>query len=149
MLEKIEAQISKIANLHFASSKSGVLQQSGVSKQLDMSLLEGVMREYGNILIDFYNEVLIKVSQLLLLPPVEVEGYTDFKTSDLDQTIATIQTIATLTDFPPTAKGAIYRKLIEDLDVVLSPEDMDKLNIEIAGIEPFQPPTPPANSFPK
>lgn len=148
MLDKIEQQISKIANLHFASGKTGALQQSGVSKQLDQSLLEGVMLEYGSVLIDFYNSVLAKVSELILLPPVEVGGLSDFKTNDINDTINTITAISTLVDFPPTAKGAIYQKLIEDLDMTIEDSDRLKIDTEIAGIQPFQPPTPTVSSFP-
>ena len=74
MLDKIEQQIKVVANLHFASSSKGTLQQSGLSKQMDMSLLTGIMHEYGLVVLDSYNALLAQVARILSIDPVIVHG---------------------------------------------------------------------------
>jgi hypothetical protein len=123
MLDKIESQIKAIANLHFASGSTGVLQQSGMSKKLDMGLLGGIMKEYGVVVLDTYNALLSVVARLLSIDPVTVGGLSDYQEKDLDSTLAAIAAVVPLADFPAVAKQSLYRKLIEDSDIVLSEED--------------------------
>ena len=131
MLDKIEAQISKIANLSFISGKKQALEQSGLSKRLDMSLLDGTLREYGNILIDTYNTLLAKVAQLLSVAPIEVGGLCDFTEKDPTEIIGIIQILATIPDFPPLGRMIIYRQLLDALELTFSAEDEDKLQHQL------------------
>lgn len=132
MLDKIEAQILKIANLSFISGDSQAISQSGISKKLDMSLLDGTLKEYGNILIDAYNTLLAKVAQLMSIAPVEVGGLTDFSEKDPTAIIAIIQVLASIPDFPPLARLIIYRQLLTKMDITLSPEDTEELELVMA-----------------
>lgn len=142
MLDKIESQILKMANLSFISGDKQTLQQSGVSKKLDMHLLEGTLQEYGNILVDTYNTLLSKVASLLSTAPVEVSGLADFSERDPAPTLTTIDSISMLTDFPLVAKAAIYRKLLDELEVVLSGDDDNIFTEQLAAMTQPIPATP-------
>jgi hypothetical protein len=131
MLDKIETQIKVIANLHFASASKGALEQSGLSKKMDMGLLTGVMKDYGAVVLESYNALLAVVARLMRLQPVEVGGLSDFLDKDVDTTLAAITVVNSLPDFPPVAKQALYRKLIEDSDIVLSEDDDNILNVQM------------------
>lgn len=131
MLDKIESQIKVIANLHFASSQKTGLQQSGLSKRLDMVLLEGVMMDYGAVVLDTYNSLLQMVAKIIGVSPVEVGGLSDYQEKDIELTLNTITTISPLLDFPEIARKAIYRKLLEDSDIVLSEDDDKILDIQL------------------
>lgn len=131
MLDKIESQILKIANLSFISGSKQTLEQSGVSKRLDMSLLDGTLKEYGNILVDTYNTLLSKVAQLMAITPIEVGGLSSFDDKDPTQTIGVIQILAGVPDFPPLARLMIYRQLLDNLELTISPEDSDRLAQEM------------------
>lgn len=145
MLDKIEAQILKIANLAFASGDKSALEQSGVSKKLDMNLLEGTLQEYGNILRDTYNTLLAKVAQLLLVAPVEVSGLSDFSEVDPEPMLVALQTISTLNGFPQMAKVYMIRKLLREMELVLTDADnivLEKQLLEIPDTDipdPLQP----------
>lgn len=128
MLDKIEHQMKEIANLHFASGAKGALQQSGTSKAADMSLLNGNLSEYGSLVLDIYNELLLKVSTMLQIPSVEAEGLSDFKEEEQPDMVNIINAVTPLADFPLIGKAALYRKLLEDLDISFS--DVDKLVLE-------------------
>lgn len=135
MLDKIEAQISKIANLHFATGARSTLEQSGTSKRLDMSLLEGTMQEYGTLLVDSYNSLLGIVAKLLGVPPVIVGGLSDFTEADPAVTLAAISAIAPLTDYPLLGKAMVYRKLLDDLEITVSQEDDNVITTQLSTIE--------------
>ena len=138
MLDKIESQISKIANLSFVSGKKQALEQSGLSKRLDMSLLDGTLKEYGNILIDTYNTLLSKVASLISIAPVEVGGLSDFSENDPTEVIGIIQILATIPDFPPLGRMYIYRQLLDSMELTITPEDEEKLENQLAN--PIAPP---------
>lgn len=123
MLDKIESQIAKIANLSFVSGDATALQQSGVSKALDMSLLNGTLAEYGNILIDTYNTLLAKVAKLLAVQPIEVSGLSDFTEEDPLEMLATIVEVAKIADFPVKGRLALYLALLGQLGVVVEDSD--------------------------
>ena len=147
MLDKIEEQISKIANMHFATGKAGTLQQSGLSKKLDMSLLEGTMQEYGTLLVDSYNSLLAIVAGLLSIPTVTVGGLSDFTEADPSVTLAAIGAIAPLTDYPLLGKALVYRKLLNDLEITVAPEEDTIITAQLAAIDYPQPPKPVSNSL--
>lgn len=142
MLDKIEAQILKIANLSFISGDKTTLQQSGVSKKLDRDSLEGTLQEYGNILIDTYNTLLAKVAKLLSIPAIEVSGLSDFSELDPQATLETIALVANMTDFPLVAKIEIYRKLLKELEVVMTEEQDKILDRQLASIKQPEPVNP-------
>jgi hypothetical protein len=132
MIDKIEAQIAKIANLSFISGSKTALEQSGLSKRLDMSLLDGTLKDYGNILVDTYNTLLAKVAELMAIRPIEIGGLSDFTDKDPTQIVGIIQILATIPDFPPLARMAVYRMLLDNLNLTLSPEDQDALDEQMA-----------------
>lgn len=138
MLDKIEAQMKEIANLHFASGDKGTLQQSGTSKKVDMALLEGNLTEYGSLVLDIYNELLAKVSMMFRLVPVEATGLNDFSDEDITDVTTAITTVAALPDFPAIGRAFLYRKLLDDMEIALS--DADNVTLE----QQLMAPPPPA-----
>lgn len=117
MLDKIERQVLKIANLSFASGDKGVLEQSGVSKALDTALLNGILAEYGSMLLSTYNALLKLAAGLLSVDSIEVYGLSDFEGASTDDLISTIAAIGALTDFPAADKQAVYGSLMRLLDL--------------------------------
>lgn len=134
MLDKIEAQMKEIANLHFASSAKGTLQQSGESKKVDMALLDASLTEYGALVLDIYNELLAKVSMMFRLVPAEATGLNDFSDEDITDVTTAITTVSTLVDFPAIGRAFLYRKLLEDLEMSLSDADTATLEQQLAAM---------------
>lgn len=113
MLDKIEAQMKELTALHFASSSTGVLAQSGKSKAVDMSLLDDTLKEYGTLVVSIYNEVLELVSYYNGGGNVSAVGLTEFNTLDMDSLVGLIDSVGKLANFPDSSSQLLYSKLME------------------------------------
>lgn len=113
MLDKIEQQMSKLAALHFASSNQGTLQQSGASKQLDMSLLDDTLRDYGDVVLSVYNAILDIVCVFLGVNKLDAYGLDEFDSLSLDSVVALIQTVGANPALPPEMLSALFAKMAE------------------------------------
>jgi hypothetical protein len=115
MLDKIEKQMAKIANLGFIAITRTSVEQSGVSKKADMMSFEAALSEYGNTLIDYYNNLLLRVAALMRLSPVVVTGLNDFDSKEPDKYSNAVQVVAGLPDFPIESKMQLYNALMNEL----------------------------------
>jgi hypothetical protein len=130
-LDKIESQIKVLVSLHFASSDKGALEQSGLSKGMDMSLLQDSMKEYGQQVLSLYNSILSMVSkQMGLLEPVAT-GLSSYSIDVIGDLIEQLQAIEELPKVPKTAKKIAYGKLSQLLTGTTSPEDEEVIKAEL------------------
>lgn len=130
-LDKIENQIKELVSLHFASGNTSVLNQSGASKAMDMSLLEDSMKSYGQQVLSLYNSILRVVSKMLGLPEVTAIGLSSYSTNNTDDLISQLSIIEDLPYVPSTAKKIAYGKLAQLLTGSASPEDERKIKDEL------------------
>ncbi|MBW4558433.1 MAG: hypothetical protein KME59_21410 [Trichormus sp. ATA11-4-KO1] len=130
-LDKIEQQIKELVSLHFASANTSVLDQSGASKAMDMSLLEDSMKDYGQQVISLYNSILRIVSKMLGLPEVTATGLSSYSVDKMEDLINQLSVIEELPYVPPTAKKITYGKLAQLMVGTASPEDEEKIKKEL------------------
>lgn len=82
-LEVIETQIKELVDLSFASSKKGVLEQSGKSKEVDMTLLNASMESYGSKVLKLYQDVCNIVADLAKVEPIQLHGLNTYSSNNL------------------------------------------------------------------
>jgi hypothetical protein len=123
VLDKIESQIKEIAALHFASTSTSVLNQSGSSKAVDMSLLDDALQNYGVILLAIYNQVLEKVEYLTGGTSSEAGGLDDFSDLKLDTVVSLLQTLGSLPVVPAPQINVLIDKLLELAKVEAEPAE--------------------------
>jgi hypothetical protein len=121
VLDKIESQIKEIAALHFASASTSVLNQSGSSKAVDMSLLDDTLQNYGVILLAIYNQVLEKVEYLTGGTSSEAGGLTEFSDLKLETVVSLLQTLGALPVPPAPQIATLIDKLFELSKVDVEP----------------------------
>ena len=133
-LDKIESQIKELVSLHFASGNTSVLNQSGASKAMDMSLLEDSMKDYGQQVISLYNNILRVVAKTLGLPEVTATGLSSYSVDNTEDLIVQLTAIEQLPTVPQTAKKIAYGKLAQLMVGTASPEDEEKIKEELEAL---------------
>ncbi len=130
-LDKIEAQIRQLVSLHFASGDTSALSQSGLSKAMDMSLLEDSMKSYGQQVLAMYNNILRVVAKMIGVPEATAIGLSNYSASVMADLIRQLSIIETLPYIPPTAKKIAYGKLSQLMVGAASPEDEERIKQEL------------------
>lgn len=130
-LDKIETQIKSLVSLHFASTNTSTLNQSGASKAVDMSLLEDSMRDYGQQVISLYNSILRIVARMVSLPEPTAIGLNNYAVDNLTDLLTQLTIAEDLPYVPPTAKKIAYGKLAQLMVGTASPEDEEKIQEEL------------------
>lgn len=130
-LNKIEQQIKELVSLHFASGSKGMLEQSGISKEIDMTLLEDSMATYGQIVLALYNMILRLVSKIKGLPTPLAVGLSNYTVDSTDGLINQLTLVEQLPYVPPTAKKIAYAKLAQLMVGTASPEDEKAIKEEL------------------
>lgn len=130
-LDKIETQIKTLVSLHFASTNTSTLNQSGASKAVDMSLLEDSMRDYGQQVIVLYNGILRIVARMVNLPEPTATGLNNYAVDNLTDLLTQLTIAEDLPYVPPTAKKIAYGKLAQLMVGTASPEDEEKIKEEL------------------
>lgn len=153
-LSQIEGQIRDMISLGLgsATSEKGVLQQSGLSKQMDFIYQENILKAYGQLLVDAYQDLLQLIARShAISDEISVSGLDDFSTDNITDLIANIKELIGIdlnvlrSQLPPTAFSIVYSKLINLLLGNLSPDQQRAIEQELAAMADV-PPTPPANS---
>lgn len=133
ILEKLENQVRDLVALGGLSADKRAIEQSGVSKKLDMALQELVLRAYGALIIDFYQDVLQLVAKAAgMTEEISVTGFDHFELDSLDDLLsiaAQIQSLERL--LPPTARKLFSRQLSSQLIKSASAEEQQQMNEEI------------------
>jgi hypothetical protein len=137
-LTQIETQVRDLVSLGGVSSSLGAVQQSGVSKQLDLHNQETILKSYGQILVDAYQDLLQIVAKSQGISDlVTVSGLDKFELDNLDNLLTSIKELVNInlstlqTQLPPTAYLILYKKLIALLLGNLSPEQERMIEEEL------------------
>lgn len=130
-LDKIEGQIKDLVSMRFASVSTGTLEQSGKSKQVDMSLLEDAMKAYGSRVLQMYQDILDVVADLVKLPRVTSYGLDSYSTDTLDQMLEQSEKVLGLPWIPRTALKVWASKLATLMTGTISPDGEEKLQQEL------------------
>jgi hypothetical protein len=130
-LATIESQIKDLVSMRFASVSTGALEQSGKSKQVDMSLLEDAMQAYGSRVLQMYQDILDTVADMVKLPRVTSYGLNSYSTDTLDQMLEQSEIVKTLPQVPQLALKVWYSKLASLMTGTISPDEEEKLQEEL------------------
>lgn len=140
-LSQIETQVKDLVSLGGISASLGAVQQSGVSKKLDFYNQETVLKSYGQILVDAYQDLLqLVVKSQGISDQVTVSGLDKFDLDNLENLLASIKLIIDIdlstlkTELPPTAYLILYKKIINLLLGNLSPEQERVIEDEVEGM---------------
>lgn len=134
ILEKLENQVRDLVALGGLSADKRAVEQSGVSKKLDMALQELVLRAYGALIVDFYQDILQLVAKAagMVGDPISVNGFDHFELDSLDDLLSVASQIQSLQDLlPPTARKLFSRQLSSQLIKNASAEEQQQINEEI------------------
>lgn len=135
-LEVIESQIKNLVSMGYASGKPGVLQQSGLSKEIDRSTLRKSMKAYGTKVAQLYQDCLILVARLGNKPDnISFSGLDSYGSDTLESILDVSERLETVVSkLPPTALKLWYGKLANLLAGVKSNAVKDDIAKELDDI---------------
>jgi hypothetical protein len=117
VLQEIRDAISDMVGMGRASATKGAVEQSGISKKMDYVTQELVLKAYGAIVCDRYQDLLQMVGRVAGFPPAEVEaisvtGLNSFDVDSLETLLAiAIEAQPILPNLPPTVVKLFYGQL--------------------------------------
>ncbi|WP_414579100.1 hypothetical protein [Anabaena sp. CCY 9402-a] len=139
-LRSIKEEVRELVSLGGGSITQSAVQQSGESKAMDFVKQEAILREYGAMLCQVYQQVLYLVSKSAGLANPEgisVTGLANFENDTLESLISKVVEL-TGVDFttlranlPPTAYKLTYAQIISLLVGNLSAEQQQMVADEI------------------
>ncbi|MEH1858039.1 MAG: hypothetical protein V7L21_08560 [Nostoc sp.] len=139
-LKAIEDQVRDLVSSGGLSSSNGAVIQSGASKQMDFQKQEIMLRAYGEILIDVYQDVLQLVAKAAGLngEGISVTGLNSFENDSLDSLIMKVDSVSKVdiaglkAKLPPTVFDIVYNQLVGMLAGNLSSLQKEQVAKEIA-----------------
>ncbi|MEH1803231.1 MAG: hypothetical protein V7L13_29525 [Nostoc sp.] len=138
-LQAIENQVRDLISAGGVSSSNGAVTQSGVSKQMDFAKQESMLRAYGEIIIDFYQDLLQLVAKAAGIDgsKISVTGLNSFENDTLDSVLMKLDSVSKLNveslkaNLPPSALKVIYEQMVALLTGNLSASQKEQVNKEI------------------
>nr|WP_322686617.1 hypothetical protein [Nostoc sp. DedQUE07]MDZ8133238.1 hypothetical protein [Nostoc sp. DedQUE07] len=138
-LQAIELQVRDLVSSGGLSSSNGAVAQSGISKQMDFAKQESMLRSYGEIIIDFYQDLLQLVAKAQGIDgsKISVTGLTSFENDTLDSVLMKLDSVSKLNidnlkpNLPPSALKVIYEQMVGMLTGNLSASQKEEVNKEI------------------
>ncbi|MEA5625307.1 hypothetical protein [Nostoc sp. UHCC 0251] len=135
----IESQVRDLVASGGVSSSNAALSQSGVSKQMDFVKQEAMLKSYGEIIIDAYQDLLQLVAQAQGLDgrEISVTGLNSFENDTLDSVLMRIDSVSKINlenlkaNLPPSALKVVYEQMVSMLTGNLSASQKDIANKEI------------------
>jgi hypothetical protein len=109
LLNLLEEQIRNLVSMAFASGQ--VRAQSGVAKDLDLTLFEDTLRAAGTKVRRVYQQVLDIVAGLAGKDPVTVHGFEQYSSNNLDEMLAQAGLISQIPGMPQTAMKIFVGKI--------------------------------------
>ncbi len=139
-LKAIEDQVRDLISSGGVSSSNGAVTQSGVSKQMDFAKQEIMLRAYGEILIDVYQDLLQLVAKAAGLngDNISCTGLNSFENDNLDSLIMKVDSVSKVdieglkAKLPPTVFDIVYNQLVGMLAGNLSSLQKEQVAKEIA-----------------
>ncbi len=138
-LEAIETQVRDLVAAGGVSSSNTALAQSGVSKQMDFIKQESMLKSYGEIITDFYQDLLQLVAKAAGIDggKISVTGLNSFENDTLDSVLMKLDSVSKLdieslkVNLPPSALKVIYEQMVALLTGNLSAAQKEEVNREI------------------
>ncbi|MEH1966747.1 hypothetical protein [Nostoc sp.] len=138
-LKAIESQVRDLIAAGGVSSSNGAITQSGVSKQMDFAKQEAMLRSYGEIIIDFYQDLLQLVAKAAGIDggKISATGLNSFDNDTLDSVLMKLDSVGKLdinnlkANLPPSALKVIYEQMVGMLTGNLSASQKEEINKEI------------------
>lgn len=140
LLQEIRDYVQDAIGMARASATKGAVEQSGISKKMDMVISELVLRAYGQILCATYQDLLQLVGKVAGRSTAETQSYSvtgmdSFELDSLDSAIAiALELQNTIELIPPTALKLFYGQLANLLVKNTSAEQQDQINRELEDI---------------
>lgn len=135
IIEQIEVEVRESISLGVASTSKEALQRSGISKQLDLYREELVLRAYGQLLVDFYQDVLqlaAKSAGLNSPEQISVNGLNSFELQNTETLVLTAKDLLELKSLlPPTVIRLFSKHLSSSLIPNASAEEQALIQEEI------------------
>lgn len=131
-LSVIESQIKDLVSMRFASINptKGAVEQSGTSKDIDMTMLQDAMKTYGSKVVSLYNDVLMLVANVAGQEVPTVSGLDSYSSDTLADMLTQSMELASL-PIPATALKVWFGKLTNLLTGSVSPDDEEVIQEEL------------------
>lgn len=138
-LAAIENQVRDLVASGGVSSSNAALSQSGISKQMDFVKQEAMLKSHGEIIIDFYQDLLQLVAKAAGIDgsKISVTGLNSFENDTLDSVLMKLDYVSKLnlqslkSNLPPSALKVIYEQMVSLLTGNLSAAQKEQVNKEI------------------
>ncbi|MFN6460559.1 MAG: hypothetical protein RMZ41_001760 [Nostoc sp. DedVER02] len=138
-LKAIEAQVRDLVSSGGVSSSNGAIAQSGVSKQMDFTKQETMLKSYGELLVDAYQDLLQLVAKSAGIDgrKISVTGLNSFENDSLDSMLVKLDSVSKLNveslkaNLPPSALKVVYEQMVSLLAGSLSASQKEQVNKEI------------------
>ncbi|MGV0103981.1 Portal protein [Nostoc sp. DSM 114160] len=138
-LEAIATQVRDLVAAGGVSSSNAALSQSGISKQMDFVKQETMLKSYGEIITDFYQDLLQLVAKAQGIDgsKISVTGLNSFENDTLDSVLMKLDSVSKLNieslkaNLPPSALKVIYEQMVALLTGNLSAAQKEEVNKEI------------------
>lgn len=138
-LRQIEGQIRDLVSQGGFSATEGNVRQSGISKEMDYYKEEAILKMYGEILIESYQNILNIAAKSMNSNPkdISVTGFNDFNNNSLESDIEKLSLLAKI-DFvnlkenmPKEAYKIIFSNIINKAVGSVSPKQLEEIMEEI------------------
>lgn len=155
VIEELSQYIYSVISLNVASVTKETLEQSGRSKEFDMYLAEQSLLGYGELIIQFGQQILRHVARAMgIQSPEELEllelrGLNSFKIDSLDLGIERWERVAKIdpTPLPDSVKKLIIRGVASPASINATDEEVDTINQDISNFKsPAPEPVTPLNT---
>ncbi|AFY48995.1 hypothetical protein Nos7524_3195 [Nostoc sp. PCC 7524] len=137
-LNQIENQVRDMVALGGVSAEKGVIQQSGVSKRVDFYHQENVLKQYGRVLTDAYQDLLQLIARIQnISDEISVSGLNNFDLDNIDSLLENFKILSDIdfsqlrVNLPPTAFRLKYQQLLKLMLGNISAEDEELITQEI------------------
>jgi hypothetical protein len=138
ILKELEQEIKDIISLGVASSTKEAVEQSGISKKLDLYREELCLRAYGKLILDCYQNILQKVAISQGMNPdlIFTTGFDSFSLDSLDDSLLVAEALMKISKLiPPSAFKLFTQQLVSQLIPNASAEQKQLLMDEIENID--------------
>lgn len=138
ILKELEQEIKDIISLGVASSTKEAVEQSGISKKLDLYREELCLRAYGRLLLDCYQNILQKVAASIGMNPdlISTTGFTSFNLDSLEDSLLTAESLMKIKQLiPPSAFKLFSQQLTNQLIPNMSADQKNEMMQEIEKID--------------
>jgi hypothetical protein len=134
VLEPIKGEIKAIISLGNVSAAKGVMEQSGTSKSFDYAQFNDALRAYGEILVNYYQDILRAVAEAAGYDSetISVSGLDTFDLDTLDTLLAQTKELINYEDrIPATAMKLWMGKIVAQMHRSASAKQQEEMGKEL------------------